>query len=151
MGRDTSWYQMAAEQGNAGAQNNLGAMHLEGQGVARDYKAALSWLRKAAEQSGTGGAGLAQVNLGRMYAKGRGVPQDYVTAHMWFSLAAARGVEKAMKDREIVTAQMTPAHRRSAEACWRTEAGVIILPVRGFRPPAPPARRRLQHSPHRDH
>jgi uncharacterized protein len=109
------WYRKAAEQGHAGAQYNLGLMYDSGQGVPQDYAAALSWLRKAAEQSGTGGAGLAQVNLGRMYAKGRGVPQDYVTAHMWFSLAAARGVEKAVKDREIVAAQMTPAQIAEAQ------------------------------------
>ena len=73
------------------------------------------YYRKAAEQSGTGGAGLAQVNIGRMYAKGRGVPQDYVIAHMWFSLAVGRSVEKAAKDREIVATQMTPAQIAEAQ------------------------------------
>jgi uncharacterized protein len=34
---------------------------------------------------------------------------------MWFSLAAARGVEKAVKDREIVAAQMTPAQIAEAQ------------------------------------
>ena len=39
-----------AEQGNADAQNNLGAMYDKGQGVPQDYKEAFNWYRKSAEQ-----------------------------------------------------------------------------------------------------
>ena len=39
-----------AEQGHAGAQNNLGFMYRNGQGVPQDYAEALQWYRKAAEQ-----------------------------------------------------------------------------------------------------
>ncbi len=39
-----------AEQGEAQAQNNLGAMYAKGQGVPQDYAAAIVWYRKAAEQ-----------------------------------------------------------------------------------------------------
>src|SRR5882757_4306182 len=53
--------------------------------------------RLAADQ----GQVLAQFNLGLMYANGMG-PQDYVQAHMWLSLAAARGAQEALKNREIV-------------------------------------------------
>ena len=34
----------------AGAQYNLGAMYLEGRGVAKDDDAGIDWLRQAAEQ-----------------------------------------------------------------------------------------------------
>ena len=40
----------AAEQGNAAAQNNLGALYHSGQGVAKDEKAAAEWFQKAADQ-----------------------------------------------------------------------------------------------------
>ena len=40
----------AAEQGDASAQSNLGVMYENGEGVAKDYKKAVYWLRKAADQ-----------------------------------------------------------------------------------------------------
>jgi uncharacterized protein len=39
-----------AEQGNADAQNNLGFMYRNGEGVTQDYAEAVKWFRKAAEQ-----------------------------------------------------------------------------------------------------
>ena len=54
------WYHEAAEQGHAGAQNNLGLMYDEGRGVTQDYAEAVHWYCKAAEQ----GVVLAQFNLG---------------------------------------------------------------------------------------
>ncbi|MDP7426472.1 MAG: sel1 repeat family protein, partial [Rhodospirillales bacterium] len=39
-----------AEQGDADAQNNLGSMYDQGQGVLQDYKTALKWYTLAAEQ-----------------------------------------------------------------------------------------------------
>jgi hypothetical protein len=65
-----------AEQGNAGAQFNLGVMYDNGQGVPQDYKTAVKWYRLAADQ----GDARAQINLGLMYEKGQGVLQDYKTA-----------------------------------------------------------------------
>ncbi|MCL2102851.1 MAG: sel1 repeat family protein [Syntrophorhabdaceae bacterium] len=46
------WYRLAAEQGNAKAQYNLGAAYVNGHGVAQDYTEAEKWLRLAAEQGG---------------------------------------------------------------------------------------------------
>lgn len=56
----------AAEQGDADAQNNLGAMYAEGQGVRQDDTEAVRWFRQAADQ----GLAQAQFNLGAMYYKG---------------------------------------------------------------------------------
>jgi TPR repeat protein len=79
------WYRMAAEQGHAWAQYNLGGMYLRGQGVPQDYKEAAKWWRKAAEQGDAG----AQCNLGVMYEKGDGVPRDGTLAYALYNLAAA--------------------------------------------------------------
>jgi TPR repeat protein len=57
-----------AEQGNGAAQNNLGTIYKEGQGVPKDNAEAVKWFRKAAEQ----GFADAQNNLRRMHANGQG-------------------------------------------------------------------------------
>jgi TPR repeat protein len=44
------WYQKAADQGDAGAQYNLGEMYQYGVGVAQDHKQAVYWTQKAADQ-----------------------------------------------------------------------------------------------------
>ena len=44
------WYRLAAEQGDADAQYNLGLMYDNGNGVPQDYKEAVKWYRLAAEQ-----------------------------------------------------------------------------------------------------
>lgn len=79
--------EMAAEKGDADAQNELGVMYVQGQGVAQDYKLATIWLRKAAEQ----GIAMAQSNLGMMYHDGQGVEQDFQQALIWYRKAAAQG------------------------------------------------------------
>ena len=81
------WYRIAAEQGEARAQSNLGYMYDQGKGVPQDYKLAVEWYRKAAEQ----GNAQAQFNLGYMYAGGKGVPQDYKLAVEWHRKAAEQG------------------------------------------------------------
>ena len=77
----------AAEQGYASAQNNLGVMYGNGEGVPQNYAEAVKWYRLAAEQ----GYASAQNNLGVMYNDGRGVPQNYAEAVKWYRLAAEQG------------------------------------------------------------
>ena len=48
------WYRLAAEQGDAQAQNNLGLMYDAGQGVPQVNAEALKWYRLAAEQGDAG-------------------------------------------------------------------------------------------------
>ena len=81
------WYRLAAEQGTAAAQFNLGIMYDNGEGVPEDDAEAVRWYRLAAEQ----GTAAAQFNLGRMYANGEGVPEDDAEAMRWFRLAAEQG------------------------------------------------------------
>ncbi|CKK46575.1 tetratricopeptide repeat protein [Neisseria meningitidis] len=77
----------AAEQGDADAQNNLGAMYAEGQGVRQDDTEAVRWFRQAADQ----GLAQAQFNLGAMYYKGHGVRQDRALAQEWLCKACQNG------------------------------------------------------------
>ena len=46
-----AWYRLAAEQGNASAQNNLGFMYATGEGVPQDNVEAHMWLNLAASRS----------------------------------------------------------------------------------------------------
>ena len=59
------WYRMAAEQGDADAQNNLGVMYECGYGVDRDLPRARYWYKKAVEQ----GDEFAKANLKRLEMK----------------------------------------------------------------------------------
>ena len=54
------WYRLAADQGHAIAQSNLGVMYANGEGVVEDDAEAARWYRLAADQGLAGG----QNNLG---------------------------------------------------------------------------------------
>ena len=105
-----------AEQGDAGAQLNLGFMYDNGYGVSQDYEEAVKWYLRAAEQ----GSDRAQYNLGLMYDVGYGVPQDFVRAHMWYDIA---GVEVAISYRDYVAREMTPAQIAEAQKLAREWKG----------------------------
>lgn len=75
----------------------------DGSGVPQDYKQAVRWFTKAAEQGDDG----AQSLLGNLYALGQGVLQDYGRAHMWFNLATANGHERGSENRDNVAEKMT--------------------------------------------
>ena len=106
-----TWYRLAAAQGFATAQYNLGLMCANGEGVPQDYAEAVTWYRLAAEQ----GYAEAQSNLGLMYANGEGVPQDDITAQMWLNLAAANGHQEANAKRDEVAARMAAADISEAQ------------------------------------
>ena len=78
----------AAEMGIAEAQNKLGWMYLNGDGVERDFAKALEWNLKAAEQ----GNAFAQNRLGNTYCFGYGgIERNYVKAVEWYRKAAEQG------------------------------------------------------------
>jgi TPR repeat protein len=77
-----------ADQGYARAQDGLGIMYRDGEGVSKDYAQALKWLQLAADQGNAG----AQRSLGIMYRDGEGVPKDYAQALKWLRLAADQGL-----------------------------------------------------------
>jgi TPR repeat protein len=88
------WYRLAADQGDAWAQYNLGLMYANGRGVPQNDAEAIRWYRLAADQ----GYAWAQFNLGNKYAKGQGVPQNDAEAARWYRLAADQGYADAQSD-----------------------------------------------------
>ena len=84
-------YSLAAKDGFARAQNNLGVCLERGQGVAKDEKAAVSWYELAAN----GGYQMAWLNLGDCYRYGRGVAVDEAKAFSCYLTAAENGHARA--------------------------------------------------------
>lgn len=109
------WLQLAADQGDALAWFNIGALAQEGLEQAPDYTRALHAYRQAARL----GQADAQAALGWLYANGLGVLQDYVRAHMWFNVGAVGGNAQAAAGREFVAQQMTPAQIAQAQELAR--------------------------------
>ena len=85
------FFQLAADQGYANSQFNLGVMFRSGQGVVQDYVEAVRWFSLAAAQ----GNALAQYNLSLMFKNGYGVARDYVEAMRLNRLAAEHGIAEA--------------------------------------------------------
>ena len=82
---------MAAEQGDAEAQQQLGVRYKNGEGVIQNAKEAVKWYRKATEQGNV----LAQYCLGECYFNGEGVEQNYEEAVKWYRKAADQKDEEA--------------------------------------------------------
>ena len=82
---------VAAEQGNTGAQNDLGIDYHNGYGVEQNDVEALKWWKKASDS----GYGFSELNLGLLYLDGAGVSKDYAEASKWFLKAAEQGVSEA--------------------------------------------------------
>lgn len=82
---------LAATQGDADAQYNLGILYGRGEGVSQDYVQAALWYYKAAEQ----GKVDAQYLLSLMYLKGEGVTKDFSLAVLWCRKAAEQGFSPA--------------------------------------------------------
>ena len=102
-----------AEQGNAQAQNSLGAMYYNGKGVVKDFKEAVRWYRLAAAQGNIS----AQLNLASMYYEGEGVVENFVRAHMWLNIVAASGLPCAAASPALT------ASRRDSTRGSRTTGG----------------------------
>jgi TPR repeat protein len=114
------WYTLAAKQGFANAQYNLGLMYANGTGVLQDYKTAVKWFRLAAKQ----GVARAQYNLGWMYANGHGVPLDYKTAVKWYRLAAKQGFANAQYNLGVMyrKGQGVPQNNKTTVKWYRLAA-----------------------------
>lgn len=115
-----------AERGTPTAQNNLGFMLENGQGVEKDYKAAAKWYRMAAEN----GNAVAQNNLGTLYANGQGVAQNSNEAVKWYRMAAEQGYADAHVNLGIMYFEGRGVSKsyEDAYACWvvAAEKGIEI-------------------------
>ena len=78
---------LAAEQGDASAQYDLGLRYGNGEGVLKDDAEAVRWYRLSADQ----GNASAQNNLGLRYGNGQGVLKDEAEAVRWYRLSADQG------------------------------------------------------------
>jgi TPR repeat protein len=76
----------AAEEGDAGSQNNFGYLCYHGRGVEQNYAQAAHWFWLAARQKHPDG----YYNRGFLYFHGRGVAQDYLKAAGCFQRAEYR-------------------------------------------------------------
>ena len=92
-----------AEGGGKLAQYLIGNAYRNGDGVPQDYKQAVKWYSKSAEQ----GVVSAQFNLSNMYYNGEGVIKDYVTAYAWLGVAKANELAVAVKFLDIVRKTMS--------------------------------------------
>ncbi|MBM3554700.1 MAG: sel1 repeat family protein [Alphaproteobacteria bacterium] len=94
-----------AEKGDDRAQYRVARMMFRGEGVLKDEKEAVRWLRRAAETNNQD----AQMAMGHLYAKGQGVKKDMVFAFMWYAIAAKGGFQDAIRAREMVAKELTKA------------------------------------------
>ena len=62
-------------------------MYHKGEGTTQDYREALKWYEKAAEQ----GHASAQLNISMFYFTGKGTNQDLNDALKWYKKAVAQG------------------------------------------------------------
>ena len=107
-------YSLAADQGNATAQNCLGRCYSAGEGVPKDPARAFHWIKRAAEQ----GLPVAQGNLGKLYITGEGCTRDPGVGMMWIDKGAGQGDEAS---RDIVS------------RCHNVCEGVRLGPARALR------------------
>lgn len=84
----------AASKGNAIAQNTLGFLYLNGQGVAQDYQQAAKWFTDAAINH----YAPAQFNLAILYKLGQGVEQSHAESIKWMQKAANQNYAEAQKN-----------------------------------------------------
>jgi len=80
-----------ADQGDALAQAQVGAIYYLGKGVMQDPAIAARWLKKAADQ----GLVEAAVTMGALSDVGLGVPPSASDARAWYQKAVALGSEPA--------------------------------------------------------
>lgn len=86
------YLQKSASQGKINACSVLGFMYFQGEGIAKDEKRGIYWLRKAAEK----GEPTAQFDIGCAYMDGTGgLVQNTNEALKWLKASASQGNTKA--------------------------------------------------------
>jgi TPR repeat protein len=117
-------FRRAANQGDAGAQNNLAMVYESGAGVPIDRAAARDWFTKSAEA----GVAMARYNLAMLLATAHIMQQsdrpqfrdaDMAAAYMWLTLAAADGLAQAIEGKPELAGFLTPAQAEMTEKLLR--------------------------------
>ena len=80
-------FRLAAAEGNAGAERQLGFMYYKGMGFKQGDVEAVTWFEHAAAH----GDLQSQINLGQMYENGLSVAQSDSRSAHWYRMAAEQG------------------------------------------------------------
>ncbi len=111
------WYNLAAEQGDIEALNELAFMYFAGNGVTQNFEKAYELFLKAAY----GGLNLAQYNVGIMLYTGNGSSDDeLVDAYAWFSVASSGGNNQAEQARGFLETVLSKDQMIAAQEKART-------------------------------
>jgi TPR repeat protein len=102
-------------QGNADAQNNLGFMCENGEGMQADYKEAAKWYRLGAER----GSARAQFHSAEAYELGRGIGQDRAAATKRYGVASGNGDKDAIAALSRIGAPQRPHEPPPPNVWWR--------------------------------
>jgi len=107
-------YLLAADQGHAKAQCNLGMLYSQGLGVDKNDSKAVYWFRKAAMQNNVP----AQINLAVMYSNGWGIPQNEAEATKWYKRAAEQGHPNGQNNYGLACKMGVGAAQNDSEAVY---------------------------------
>ncbi|TIT43585.1 MAG: sel1 repeat family protein, partial [Mesorhizobium sp.] len=107
-----TWYQLAAEQGNASAMHNLAVLFAMAADGVTDNESAAHWFQAAADL----GVKDSQFNLGILAAKGVGMKQNLEESYKWFALVAKTGDKDAAAKRDEIAKALRPEQLERARA-----------------------------------
>lgn len=119
-----TFFMMAAEQGLADAQFEVGQMYAQGLGTLQIFEEALHWYALSARQ----GHAKAQFNLAFLYAHGQGVEQNYIKAYEWYRISHLCSYPLAKKAMELTAKKISVGEIEMAD--WRADSFVYNLPTR---------------------
>ena len=103
---------MAALQGYAQSQNNIGVMYAFGNGVIQNYQEANKWFELAAEQ----GDAVAQYKLGLVYETGvLGAKQNFIKAKKYYEDAISGGITEAKGRLSYVNKVLATSQKKHLE------------------------------------
>lgn len=108
-----------ANDGDVGAQVQMGVIYLTGDGVTKDDAEALKWFRKAADQDNP----IAERYLAEMYFKGRGVEADNMESAKWLRMSADQGDPQSQYNLAVLYTKGLGVPRNMKEATnWMLKA-----------------------------
>ena len=110
---------LAAANGDASAEFEVGARLAEGKGTTQNFKDAAKWYQRSAAK----GFVQAQYRLGTLYERGLGMKADQARAEDWYTRAAEQGNVKAMHNLAVLSANQrggSPDYAKAAS--WFSKA-----------------------------
>ena len=137
------WLKAAADKGHTEARYYLGLAYLYGRGTVQNYRLAFEQIQASARQSYLA----AQQQLGILYRDGLGTAANRELAYIWLNIAASRGQQTAIHDRDRLSAGMSADEIASAQegtikelASLRDVATPVVATPVAAAVPAAPAR-----------